>query len=111
MRFSSIYGKKLGELTYQEMMSFFMDHIFFKFMDNGRRGIETGATEAVENFIGHFEQKGVLKPIAIGIDVKNEFARDLTKRMVESFITGGTSNWMAALTGTWTAIAQYKEPK
>jgi len=111
MRFTTIYGKALGELTYQEMMQFFMDHIFFKFMDNGRRGIEGGANEAVTNFIGHFEQKGVLTPVTIGIDAKNELARDLTRRLVNSFITGGTSNWEAALTGTWTAIAQYKEPQ
>jgi hypothetical protein len=111
MRFSSIYGKKLGDLTYQEMMQFFMEHLFFKFMDHGRQGIANGANEAVANFIGHFEQKGVLTPITIGIDAKNELARDLTLRLVNSFITGGTSNWEAALTGTWVAIAQYKEPQ
>lgn len=111
MRFSSIYGKKLGDLTYQEMMQFFRQHLFFKFMDNGRLGIEVGCTDAVDNFIGHFEQKGVLKPIAIGIDVKNEFVRDLTLRIVDGLITNGTGSFEAIMTGTWTAIAQYKEPQ
>jgi len=111
MRFSSIYGKKLGDLTYQEMMQFFREHLFFKFMDNGRRGLGIACGEVVENFIGHFEQKGVLKPYTIGLDAKAAIVNDLTQRIVNGLITRGTGCFEEIMTGTWTAIAQYKEPQ
>ena len=108
MRFTSIYGKPLSELTYQEMMTFFKQHIFFKFMDKGRSGIENACREAVENFIGHFEQKGVIPQATVTLDEKDELTRDLVLRIVDGFIASGTTSFEATLTGTWVAIAQYK---
>jgi hypothetical protein len=107
MRLTTIYGKKLDELTYQEMMTFFKEHLFFKFMASGRVGIEAGCQDVVDTFIGHFAQKGTIDQLAIGIDARNEYVRDLTLRIVDSFITMGTKGFEPIMTGTWTSIAQH----
>lgn len=110
MIYSSINGVKLGELSYEEMMRFSKELIFFKFMDNGRSGIESACREVIGIFIGHFEKKGF--PVG---DMRRceqeEAANDLISRIINSFITRGTSEFEGILNGAWTNIAQYKPAK
>lgn len=108
MRYVSLYGKTLGECTYQELMAFFKQHIFYQFMDGGVHGMRTGCRNAVENMIGHFEQRKVIKRDAIQQEDYDRYVNDLTQRVVDGFITSGSQCIEGCLINTFTALAQHK---
>lgn len=108
MRFSSIKGKKLGELTHDEMQSHFTDHIFFRFMDRGREGMISACRDAIDNYIDHYVERKVIKKDAISSEEYEQYVQDFTLKCMSDFITRGSIGIKEALFSYHIVIAQHK---
>lgn len=111
MRYATLYNKKLGECTYQELMRHFKKKVFYGFMEGGVHGMTRACRDAVENFIAHFEQKGTLKKDAVSDGDYEEYVEELAERIVDGFITQGSACIEERLSLTFTALAQHKKFK
>jgi hypothetical protein len=104
-RFVKINDKPLERLRMEEFTDFFTEHIFFKFMDGGRVGIQVGVQDLVDNSIAR-----TLAALPTNIDKRIRPSRRLqdpaltTKlydyhlpRIVSAFINGGTKEMHSAI--------------
>jgi hypothetical protein len=91
MIFHEIDGKKLGEVRTEDFLNFITDHIFFRFFDSGRTGIQYATTDLVDCLIKLFEDRGELNKGQIDDTQYQELNRDAQKLIVNGLIEEGTT--------------------
>jgi hypothetical protein len=95
MRFASINGQSHSEIKYPDMVDFFTEHTFFKFMSSGREGLMDGAVDAFDNMVMFFavqkKTKKAQQEATEGADAfRDEVLRYGQKKMIDGFITHGS---------------------
>lgn len=58
MKFESINDKRVEDLSLTDLNIFLSENAFFKFMDSGRSGLQSGAEDAIDNFSAWIMSKG-----------------------------------------------------
>ena len=90
MIFQTIDGVKLADVDQSILIDFLVEHVFFRFMDNGRYGIQTSGNDVVSTLITHFEQKGLVTK-EFTTKQFDKFHEKFVKDCVTSFINKGST--------------------
>lgn len=101
MRFTSIEvngtAVKIEDVKFSDLVTFFKSHVFNKFMDSGRRGLESAAVDTLDNFIVYAQAKNRLARRVELTDAEyRECLSCMTEGLMNAFITGGTGNLIPA---------------
>lgn len=103
MIFTTINGKPLAKVTHDELIDVFVDDAFFKFMDGGRGGLSSSASD----FIGTASKWiHVRTPNSLAMNsmIYDEIA-DLVKRLlIDGFIKAGTAGMRDGLRSAYLVI-------
>jgi hypothetical protein len=57
--YSTINGKAISDASYSELVEFFQEDIFFRFMDHGRQGIKDAASDVVDAMAVFLMQRNI----------------------------------------------------
>ena len=109
MRLSTLNQTPLNAVSYGELMDFFADHVFFKFMAQGRSGLSEGVDDAIDNISSWViaRSRETQEPMAelsdaLGVQLK----RDALKVATDGFIRSGSLGLRTAVQSIHTLLYQ-----
>lgn len=111
MIFREIDGQPLGVIKTEAFMDFFTDHLFFRFFDSGRSGLNEGIGTLVDCLITMFEQRGELKKDQITREQRQELIELATKNIVNGLIQEGTTGIYNGAFKMYNYVGQIKKAK
>ena len=96
MIFQTIDGVKIADIQLIKLTEFLTEHVFFRFMDNGRAGMQSGCKDVVDNVLTWFEEQQLMtaefKTESGTIAGFNAHTDKLVKECIDGFITGGSNS-------------------
>lgn len=111
MIFSKLYDKPLETLNFRdELVPFFVDYVFDKFMDQGRRGVEQAAVDIIDNFYTFLKANGNAKQKKFNLssvpnDEFKKLERAVQRQLMDTFIREGSTGLVGALFTSYSIVA------
>jgi hypothetical protein len=103
-RFVAINDKPVNENNVHELTDFFVEHLFFKFMDSGRKGLDAGIQDLIvtaeDRVILSQKTKADQERIQLKFahnDIYAKLFKDHSQKIMSAFITGGTGHMRNAI--------------
>lgn len=113
MRFTEMAGKKMTEIEFEVLRKELSRHLFFKFMESGRAGLESGVNNVVDTLIGFQFDRNPIKGKTFNTMLTDEESRYVRETAIEmflnNFVTSGTKEFEDTITHLGMMIASCRK--